>query len=70
VIGGYFVGASFSIFSHVSILGNLGGGFIVAKRLICRQSVHKFEIIGTIVSIVGSIVMVQDKNIGKINSNA
>jgi TRAP-type mannitol/chloroaromatic compound transport system permease small subunit len=41
---------------------------VVIYKLIRRRSVHKLEIFGTILAIIGSIILMYDKDAQKVDS--
>ena len=47
--------------SHCSLFNGLGGVTIVISELIRRKYVHIFEIIGTVVALMGCVVILFDK---------
>ena len=52
--------------SHSSIFGSLGGALIVMYRLVFRKFVHKLEVFGTGVSLIGCIVILLDAKAKKV----
>jgi hypothetical protein len=65
---GYIWSAEYTIMSHASIFNSLGGGLIVIYRLLRKRSVHKLEIVGTLVSLLGCTVVLFDKSAEKVSS--
>jgi hypothetical protein len=57
----------YTLMSHSVIFVNLSGPVIVGWRLIKRQSVHKLEIIGCIIAIIGSVISILDHTSQKAN---
>ena len=53
--------------SHASLLGNMGAPYVVIYRLIRRSPIHKYEIFGIIVSFLGCVISIFDKNVEKVN---
>jgi drug/metabolite transporter (DMT)-like permease len=64
---GYFMSGSLTIFSHACIFTSLGGIIIVIYKLIKRETIHKYEIIGTIISLVGCVITIFDPNAAKVD---
>ena len=58
----FFYSGSFTIFSHAYIFSSSGGMLIIIYRLITRQKVHRFEIYGTVLAIIGCVVNVFDND--------
>jgi hypothetical protein len=54
--------------SHSVIFVNLSGPVIVVYRLIKRQYVHKLELLGCSVALLGSFVSIMDKSAEKVNT--
>ncbi|CAI2363469.1 unnamed protein product [Moneuplotes crassus] len=61
-------GGRLTLMSHVATLSNSGGVFIVLVSIIMCMRVHKFEILGTILVVVGIIVLLFDKSSEKSGS--
>lgn len=59
---GYTLSGMFTIMSHATIFGNLGGISLIILKLVMRKPVHKYEIIGLVVAISGCIIATQDKS--------
>jgi drug/metabolite transporter (DMT)-like permease len=53
--------------SHALIFSNLGGILIVIYSLIRRKYVHKLEILGTIIAVLGCGLTVLDKSAKKVD---
>jgi drug/metabolite transporter (DMT)-like permease len=60
---------TYTIMSHSLIFSNLGGILIVIHSLIARRFVHKLEIVGTIIAIVGCMLTVLDNKAKKVDSS-
>ena len=54
--------------SHVVIFVNLSGPVMVSYRLIMKQPVHKYEILGCLIAVVGSVLSVFDHKAEKVNA--
>jgi hypothetical protein len=65
---GYIWSAEYTIMSHASIFNSLGGGFIVIYRLLMKKQVHKLEILGTLISLMGCTIVLFDKGAEKVDS--
>ena len=59
----------YTIMSHVLIFSNLGGALIVIFSVIRGNFVHKWEIFGTIVALLGCTVTVMDAKAKKVDSS-
>lgn len=64
---GYIWSAKYTILSHSCLFNSLGGCFLVIGGLIMRHVVHKKEILGTVVSIIGCIITLFDGKAEKID---
>jgi hypothetical protein len=51
----------YTIMSHALIFSNLGGVIIVIYSLVRRTFVHKLEIIGTGIALLGCLIAVLDR---------
>lgn len=60
---------TYTIMSHSLIFSNLGGILIVIHSLISRRFVHKLEIVGCIIAIVGCMLTVLDNKAKKVDSS-
>ena len=65
---GTFAG-QYTIMSHALIFSNLGGVLIVIFSVIRGIFVHKQEILGTVIALVGCIITVMDQNAKKVDSS-
>lgn len=65
---GVFAG-QYTIMSHVLIFSNLGGVILVVFSLARGEFVHKLEIIGTIIAIMGCSVSIMDGNAKKVDTS-
>ena len=52
----------YTIMSHVLIFSNLGGVLIVIFAVFRGEFVHKLEIFGTVIALIGCTVTVMDAN--------
>ena len=64
---GYTWSAEYIIMSHSSIFNSLGGVFIVIGRLFLRRYVHKLEILGTGIALLGCVATLLDTNAEKVD---
>jgi hypothetical protein len=55
--------------SHVLIFSNLGGVLLVVFSLTKGHYVHKLEIIGTVIAIMGCSVSIMDGNAKKVDAS-
>ena len=53
--------------SHVLIFSNLGGVLIVIFNVFRGEFVHKLEIFGTVIALIGCTVTVMDANAQKVD---
>ena len=58
---------SYTIMTHALIFSNLGGIVLVVYSLIRRIFVHKLEIIGTSIAVLGCLITVLDRNAKKVD---
>lgn len=65
---GYMWSAQYTIMSHASIFNSLGGAIIVLVRLILRKFVHKLELLGTLIALLGCTVILFDAHAEKMDS--
>ena len=65
---GYVWSAEYTIIGHTCLFGGLGGAFIVIYCLVKRLYVHKLEIFGTLLSILGCGIAIFDSSAAKMNS--
>jgi drug/metabolite transporter (DMT)-like permease len=54
--------------SHASIFNSLGGAVIVLVNHILRRPVHRLEIIGTLIALIGCSVVLCDGNAEKVDA--
>jgi drug/metabolite transporter (DMT)-like permease len=59
----------YTIMSHAMIFSNLGGILIVIYSIVKRQFVHKLEIIGTIIALLGCFITILDNNAKKVDTS-
>ncbi len=57
----------YTLMSHSVIFVNLSGPVIVGWRLLKKKSVHKLEIIGCAIAILGSSISIMDHSSEKVN---
>jgi hypothetical protein len=62
-----FIASSWlTITSHALILGWLAGVFLIIYKMLMWQPTHFLEKLGTVVVIIGSVLLINDKNVEKI----
>lgn len=59
----------YTIMSHALIFSNLGGVVIVVYNLITRKFVHKLEIFGTLIAVIGCSMSVLDNKAKKVDAS-
>jgi hypothetical protein len=59
---GYIWSAEYTIMSHVNIFNNLGGVIIIICCLVLRKAVHRLEIYGTLITVIGCIITLFDSD--------
>jgi len=65
---GYVWSAEYTIIGHTCLFGGLGGAFIVIYCLFKGLFVHRLEMLGTLLSILGCGIAIFDSSAAKINS--
>ncbi|CDW85534.1 UNKNOWN [Stylonychia lemnae] len=65
---GYIWSAEYTIIGHTCLFGGLGGAFIVIYCIIQGLFVHKYEMIGTVLSLVGCGIALFDGSAAKIDA--
>ena len=65
---GYIWSGEYTIMSHVNIFNNLGGVLIIIGCLIMRKAVHRFELVGTGIALLGCVITALDSKAEKVNS--
>lgn len=63
----HLLAGTYSIMTHAFVFQNLGGSLIVLYSLLRGIEVHKLELIGTAVSLLGCLITVTDKGAQKVN---
>jgi drug/metabolite transporter (DMT)-like permease len=63
----YMLAGQYTIMSHASIFGNMGGVFIVLYRSIKREPVHIYEYLGLFIALSGSSIAMSDKAVSKVD---
>ena len=56
--------------SHVLIFSNLGGVLIVIHSMAKGEYVHKLEVIGTAIALIGCTVSVMDSSAKKVDASS
>jgi len=64
--GTFIASAWLTITSHTLILGSLAGVILILVKLTFCKEVHNLEKIGTLAVIIGSVLLINDKNAEKV----
>ena len=64
----YLTSGCYTIMTHATLFSNLAPFMLVILRFIMRDTLHKYEIIGTVIAILGCAVTLQDQEASKVNT--